>query len=524
MTSSRVSSESLRNGSVVNIFGGSGKNTYLISVDASWSPISSTIHIWDFDPSKDTIIFASTNGVNPNIKEAKRTLFNSTFNTYQNFGGGNFFIDKTAAQSYYDGFINTYHNWYINNFTAAQHVLKGEGVPTIVLDERNYNPNNPDSLFNANALKWTPTQDIGDSIAQGNTSSIRVSTNINTQFSQIDSNSDHDLFKVHLSSGYSYVFTMNHNPLNLGTSVLDTSLVLKDKNGRLIANNFIKSTKINGDSLIEYVAVEDGDFYLDASGSAQGGLTPVNGKYAISTVEIPHNNIDIAHCDAALTQVGGVFDGIPNHVGYKVSLKAGEYVNTNIMLTNGRGEYPELSSFNNDGRVYQSGFTCFVTKDLTRQSFLVQKTGDYFIEATLGNPSTGKTQFELFIRLNDIEGSKSTMADLSINTVVTSNLYQNNDHDWFRVSLGANKKYQFDLKASNSPILLDTLLTLRDSNGKQLAFNDDYADIDDFNQPSAGNRDSQLIYTAKTSGDYYIDASSFGEQTKGAYTLSYKVI
>ena len=46
----------------------------------------------------------------------------------------------------------------------------------------------------------------------------------------------------------------------------------------------------------------------------------------------------------------------------------------------------------------------------------------------------------------------------------------------------------------------------------------------DYNQPPGGNRDSQLIYTAKTSGDYYIDAASHKELTSGAYTLSYKVI
>ena len=188
----------------------------------------------------------------------------------------------------------------------------------------------------------------------------------------------------------------------------------------------------------------------------------------------------------------------------------------NITLTNGNGEYPVLSIFNNDGRVYPFGS---ITKDHTRQNFLVEKTGDYFIEATLGKTSTAKTQFDLFSKLNDIEGSKSTMANLSINTLIPSYLYDRHDHDWFKVSLDANKKYQFNLREVSSQDSLDPFLTLRDSNGNQLACNDDCP-----NNDGLWDVDSQLIYTAKTSGDYYIDASSAAEQTKGAYTLSYKVI
>ena len=44
------------------------------------------------------------------------------------------------------------------------------------------------------------------------------------------------------------------------------------------------------------------------------------------------------------------------------------------------------------------------------------------------------------------------------------------------------------------------------------------------NQDPILYRDSQLIYTAKTSGHYFIDASSNLERSSGAYTLSYKVI
>ena len=106
---------------------------------------------------------------------------------------------------------------------------------------------------------------------------LLVDTALNTQFSQLESNSDHDLFKVHLTAGNSYVFTMNHKPDVWGSTVLNTSLVLKDAQGNSIANsNILSSNKSNGNSRIVYIALKDGDFYLDASGSVEGGINSVN--------------------------------------------------------------------------------------------------------------------------------------------------------------------------------------------------------------------------------------------------------
>ena len=108
------------------------------------------------------------------------------------------------------------------------------------------------------------------------------------------------------------------------------------------------------------------------------------------------------------------------------------------------------------------------------------------------------------------------MADLSINTVITSNLYDNQDHDWFKVSLLKNKKYQFDLRKGSESSSLDTYLRLQDSNGKELASHDD---ID-----GSYDRNSRLIYSSAASGSYYIDVASWAEKSNGTYALSYKII
>ena len=77
--------------SVVNIYGGTGKNTYVIAMQGTWSKLPGTIHIWDFDPTKDSIVFMSADGsrtADPRIKETKRTLFSSTADNLYSVSGG----------------------------------------------------------------------------------------------------------------------------------------------------------------------------------------------------------------------------------------------------------------------------------------------------------------------------------------------------------------------------------------------------------------------------------------------------
>ena len=545
----RVLSETLGSGSLVNIFGGSGRNTYLISVDSSWKKLPSTIHIWDFDPSKDSIVFVSSNGINPNIQETKRTLFNATASSFlPDMNNGSISYTKNAAQASF--FVENMYNslsFYKSLFRAAQHELTGEGIPLILLDETNYSLNNPNRLFNSNVLRTSPTEDIGD-IAQGNTATLMVSKTPYTQFSQIDSSSDHDLFKVHLTAGNSYVFTMNHKPDVSGDKVLYTSLVLKDAQGNsIIANsNILSSKNSDGNSSINYLALKDGDFYLDASGSLPpsgcvvdnsqkdplfGVPLPTlktfdatygsnNAKYAISAVEIPHLNVTPPSPDGSSYLKEGNFDGLINRAGFKISLTAGDYVDVDFYSYKSS---PNMQITDPNGGVVIGWCYSGVSRNIT--TFLAKNSGDYLLDFSPSEPVTSGLYYSLTTTKNrDIEGDKYTQADLSINTVITSNLFNQWDHDWFRVKLDANKKYQFDLHKASFDSNLNTLLTLRDDNGKRLAFNDDYVNRYDYNQDPMTYSDSQLIYIAKTSGNYYIDAASNLERSSGAYTLSYKVI
>ena len=512
-----ISADSLGKNSYVNLFGGGGKNTYLIYGKGSWSQLASTIHIWDFDSSKDTIMFITSDGA-INLNETKRTLLSSVYK-YLFSNSEQVWLNQSSAKmsSVSAAYVNYAHS--ASTFKAAEHEFTGEGMPVIVVDERYYSTGTPNSIFSA--LKTSQ-------LSNSNDRQLPLSEVVNTQFGKLDTTREHQQYKVHLTAGKSYVFTMSHSPYDVGNAVIVTSLTLKDAQNTTVANGKLEG----GNSRIDYLAIKDGDFYLDASGSLPAieghdfcpiideVLSSYQGKYAISTIEIPHLNVTPPSPDGSSYLKEGNFDGLINHLGFKISLTAGDYVDVNF---NSYNSSPNMQITDPNGRV-ASGFHS-QSKSQYVETFLAQNSGDYLFDFTPGDRVTSGLYYSLTTTKNkDIEGSKDTDAILSINTVITSKLFNQWDHDWFRVNLEANKKYQFDLHKVSIDSNLDTFLTLRDSNGSKLAFNDDYVDIDDYNQDPILYRDSQLIYTAKTSGHYFIDASSNLERSSGAYTLSYKVI
>jgi serralysin len=109
-----------------------------------------------------------------------------------------------------------------------------------------------------------------------------------------------------------------------------------------------------------------------------------------------------------------------------------------------------------------------------------------------------------------IAASVSTTASVTVGSSVTSNIDTSGDVDWFRITLTAGQTYVFDLRGVT---FTDTYLVLRNSSGTQLAFNDDVAS-------ASGNYDSQIRFTATSTGTYYLDASAYAPGSIGAYTLA----
>lgn len=107
---------------------------------------------------------------------------------------------------------------------------------------------------------------------------------------------------------------------------------------------------------------------------------------------------------------------------------------------------------------------------------------------------------------DDYSGSTSTTGRVTVGGSATGAIETWGDSDWFAVTLTAGQRYQFALNGST---LMDPYLTLYNSAGLRLAYDDD----------GGPGLNSLLLYSATASGTYYLGASGYGSAT-GAYTLT----
>ncbi len=109
----------------------------------------------------------------------------------------------------------------------------------------------------------------------------------------------------------------------------------------------------------------------------------------------------------------------------------------------------------------------------------------------------------------DIAGNSSTTSTISVGGVLSDQLEVLGDRDWVRIELTAGQKITVSLDGLT---LEDAYLRLRDASGNLLTENDDI---------SLGVvLDSKLVFTAPTSGIYYIEVGAFDDSGVGTYQLN----
>ncbi len=113
----------------------------------------------------------------------------------------------------------------------------------------------------------------------------------------------------------------------------------------------------------------------------------------------------------------------------------------------------------------------------------------------------------------DAAASTATAYTMSVGDTFKGSLSAVGDQDYIRIQLQAGQQYTIDLAGDGSAgELTDPYLRLRDASGNILAFNDD----------GGAGFDSRLVYTATTTGTYYIDAGSYQNKRAGAYQVEVK--
>ena len=96
--------------------------------------------------------------------------------------------------------------------------------------------------------------------------------------------------------------------------------------------------------------------------------------------------------------------------------------------------------------------------------------------------------------------ASSSLGALAVGGSRTGRIETRGDTDIFAVILAAGKTYTLNLSVAASGGLNDPVMRLLNSSGAQLAINDDFG----------GSRNSQITFTAISSGTYYVEARAYG--------------
>jgi hypothetical protein len=114
----------------------------------------------------------------------------------------------------------------------------------------------------------------------------------------------------------------------------------------------------------------------------------------------------------------------------------------------------------------------------------------------------------------DVPGNSTTGVTIAVGATIDNQLEVVGDHDWYRLQLTAGQKVTI---AVNVVTLEDPYVYIRNAGGTILGENDD----------GGGGRGSRLVFTAPTTGTYYIDVAAWtptepvpGYTGTGAYRLS----
>ncbi|PSH58332.1 hypothetical protein FY050_23945 [Phyllobacterium endophyticum] len=210
-----------------------------------------------------------------------------------------------------------------------------------------------------------------------------------------------------------------------------------------------------------------------------------------------------------------------DHDWYRVNLVAGQTYTFNLA---GSGNTPVVDTYlrlhdaNGNQIAFDDDSGVGASSSLV---FTAAASGVFFVNAGAYNDAaTGQYALSFTQANSQTDPTVSEAADAAANTATTyalaggetlrGTLGSNGDHDWVRIELVAGQTYSFSMTGTGAAAIYDTYLRLRDSAGTQIAYDDD---------SGAGNN-STLIFTATTSGTYYLDAGAYNDAYAGQYDLT----
>ena len=331
----------------------------------------------------------------------------------------------------------------------------------------------------------------------------------------IETAGDSDWFYVYLTANKQYQFDLKGSPTSEGT-LADPNLQLMNASGILVTSDDDSGAGFN--SQILYTVSSSGYYYLAATSHD----TSATGTYTVAVTDVTPV-IDDFSANTVTTgsvAIGSASTGNLETVGdndwFKVYLTANNQYQFDLKgssTSEGTLSDPDLQLMDSSGAFITSdgdsgtGYNSLI-------SYTAPSSGYYYLGATsYAAGATGTyTLAATAVTTDDYLANTSTTGSVSVGYSSTGNVETGGDNDWFYVYLTANKQYQFDLKGSptSEGTLSDPVLQLMNSSGTLITSDDD----------SGTGYNALILYTASSSGYYYLGAAGNSANATGTYTLA----
>jgi hypothetical protein len=340
-----------------------------------------------------------------------------------------------------------------------------------------------------------------------------------------------DLYKAQLHAGDRITAAVQAYSVS---NPLDSGLRAFDQNGNQIAFN--DDGNGNRDPLLTFIAPADGTYYIGVSSFADYGYDPnvagsgvggnSAGSYTLSVSRDAtfdtHDTFNTAIELSSFGNSGGQTSGNllgPNQVDlYHVRLSAGDLVTATVTANSASNHLDSaLRLFDSTGK--QLAFNDNARGPDPALTFTALAAGDYYIGVSSASnfsydPHTTDTgadggstgQYALNVTDVPTHGTLGTADFLffffSNSTQASGHLADPNEVHLYQMLLSPGDKVTASVTAYSASNPLDSVLRVFDSDGKQLAIND-----------NANGPDPSVTFTVANFGSYFIGVSSAGNIT-----------
>ena len=280
-----------------------------------------------------------------------------------------------------------------------------------------------------------------------------------------------------------------HYRIELLLDSMDVSVwTLFDPDGREVASNDDFSGNGFSDeayaSRSDYITTTSGTYTIGVSGSGSG-----TGSYQLSIDPVPSTPTRIGQTLEGNLAASNTFDH------FTVPLEADTHYRVEVLLDS--LDDSVLTLFDPNGRKTVSNHDFSDASGISHIIYTTAMSGTYTIQVAGSGASTGSYR----LRIDPVPSTSMRAGQTLASDLVTSNTF-----DYFTVPLQAGMHYHIEVLLDS---LDDSVLTLFDPDGREVASNDDF---------SGTSYGSRIDYPAAPSGTYTVKVAGYGAST-GSYRL-----